>query len=136
MVLVEIQEIRKKLLQYPVRRKVVCEKCGRVWHADANAALNILLNRRATDGARRRSSARLDCHYPDPGPRARRFDEVPEHPEGPEVVDEKIPRTEVHVLPDARQIFDEESGHAVLLKATGDLRGQGHKAMSEPAGAA
>jgi len=27
----------------PVRRKVVCEKCSCVWHADANAALNILL---------------------------------------------------------------------------------------------
>jgi len=30
-------------VERPVRRKVVCEKCGRAWHADANAALNMLL---------------------------------------------------------------------------------------------
>lgn len=30
-------------VERPVRRKAVCEKGGRVWHADANAAVNMLL---------------------------------------------------------------------------------------------
>jgi len=90
---------------------------------------------RATDSTLRRRTTWFDRDdfYPSPG--AGGFDKVSQHPERPEVVHQKILWPEIHVFPDARQIFDEQHGYALSPENACDFFGQCSECMFKPAGA-